>query len=105
MIRLVEVRPKRTIPSGPRIYKLRSYRRVAFYEHTCHWCYCSIEPGDEYEAEVTAFYIYGDLLPGSRRKGISVWKKHVQPTCPRNPFEEEREDLEDARPDEMGNAA
>lgn len=54
---------------------LRSYRRIAQKQHHCDICQGTIEPGDEYQADVEVQWGNG------RKKRISVWKEHVYPSC------------------------
>ena len=90
--------PRTEEPIGPKTYKLRSYLRVAHNMYTCDWCHVPIEPGDQYEGEVEAFRLRMKLLPpGCRRKGISVWRKHHFPLCPRDPFEDDKKYLDETQ--------
>jgi hypothetical protein len=61
---------------------LRTYARMAHEQHFCDYCCRNIEPGDRYTARV-------EINNGK----FFVSKKHDEPPCPVDPFEEEREIL------------
>lgn len=68
-----------------RLYRiLRTYARTAHEQHFCDRCCRYIEPGDYYQGTV-------QLCNGK----LMVWKEHEDPPCPVDPWEEEREMMEE----------
>lgn len=61
---------------------LRSYQRIAYTFHHCDACCFQIEPGSYYEGRV-------EVRPDKQRYRILVMKKHLEPKCPLNPFDDE----------------